>query len=107
MSELDELDRLAAEKVMGWNIEDGAWVTILRTASQPMPSQFHYHWHEWTPTDDIAQAWLLWQRLYDSREYCCMTINMPYLTLAKQSILAAFEYDNFSVKKAEIVSIRL
>lgn len=69
--ELDRLDRLAAEKVMGWT-EDaigGLWQD---------KGHFLYEINTggkdcWQPTRDIAQAWLLLKRVMGDDG--CMVIN--------------------------------
>lgn len=60
MSDLDELDRLAAEKVMGWDrLPFGEWC--------PGNPKGRHVWPvnpmEWQPTRDIAQAWLLQEKI--------------------------------------------
>lgn len=56
--ELDKLDRLAAEKIMGWRlngeIETSSWVG----------GPVELHVGLWWPTRNIAQAWQLISRLY-------------------------------------------
>ena len=49
---LDELDRLAAEKVMGWYLVFGGWFPEPDSRSKLIMS-IHY----WQPTRNIAQAW--------------------------------------------------
>lgn len=58
----DELDRLAAEKVMGWNISKmPSWGNdgpiILEFEGRGDPSKF------WKPTSDITQAWQCLEKL--------------------------------------------
>ena len=67
---LEELDRLAAGKVMGWTIKvstegvkywDPVWLGV----------------SHWQPTRNIAQAWECWQKILDSVEFCCCSISYP------------------------------
>jgi hypothetical protein len=48
---LDELDKLAAEKVMGWFLEGKIW--------ESKNGVNNILEHEWCPTRNIAQAWEL------------------------------------------------
>ena len=55
MQDLDELDRLAAEKVMGWKeVQPGLW-----DCGQPVLEELD----EWQPTRNISHAWQLIEKL--------------------------------------------
>lgn len=62
--ELDKLDHLAAEKIMGWFLTDyGAWVTVTRSTTNKGDDIFHHYKVDYQPTRNIAQAWELLEKL--------------------------------------------
>lgn len=74
---LGEIDALVAEHALGWGPvvfehngreyrqpPDGSGVSFTR----PTPAF----------SSDIAAAWLVWERLRESRVYCCMDVRAPY-----------------------------
>jgi hypothetical protein len=65
---LDELDRLAAEKVMGWSLQHGVWHDM----AQPEPT-WKMVIDYWRPTRYIAQAWECLENLRASG-YCCINV---------------------------------
>lgn len=79
---LDDLDRLAAEKVMGWHIDDPAmlmkrWITNRR-------DYFTLSTESWKPTRDIAQAWdMLLKRIDCGAGPFSVTLNTSYGIEAK------------------------
>lgn len=58
---LDELDKLAAEKVMGWHLVNTAWCEARHDISGGKETFFSdWYWMpqlHWQPTRNIAQAW--------------------------------------------------
>lgn len=97
--ELDRLDRLAAEKVMGWlwvpdaiNYQGGAWRT----------TNWHYR-ESWQPTRRIEQAWECLEKLGSkwwkveyvdisdspTPNYSCLILINPYLNIIEFADTAA------------------
>lgn len=52
---LDELDRLAAEKIMGWVLYNGGGCSMEGTYKEG--SEYRLNRDQWQPTRNIAQAW--------------------------------------------------
>lgn len=57
-----EIDKLVAEKVMGWKVtqHDGYWVVknwVVKTGNLP-----YYSW-EWKPSSDIRTTWVVAEKL--------------------------------------------
>ena len=70
--DLREIDKLVAERVMGW-------ADIDRKMSGYCPDgNGSYYWN-CVPrySDSIEAAWEVWIKLHASRDFCCMDIRMP------------------------------
>lgn len=59
---LDEIDALAAEKIMGWECRGGYWGMWLGAAEPLQPVHFY------CPTRSIAQAFMLLEKLLSKKE---------------------------------------
>lgn len=72
---LDEMDRLAAEKIMEWryNPDIEAWIVNEENKS----ASYYVKRGCYTPTRTIFEAWKLWEKLADSGKFCCMDIRKP------------------------------
>lgn len=95
---LDELDRLAAEKVMGWKDGDMA---------------INGDWHidlngnKWEPTRDIAQAWECLDKIENVAQYSISLSKQKNLpTYAKCSIYMDAELKQFGIYVAGIISFK-
>jgi len=62
-----ELDRLVAEKVMGWKQGPDFWVSyegiIHLSAGEVSPGHIVYREAPWSPSSDIAEAWSVVEKL--------------------------------------------
>ena len=72
---LEELDRLAAEKVMGWTYDEDEGEYSDGCHSDELNTSQHVEW--WRPTRDIAQAWECWQKIIEFGDFCCCSISYP------------------------------
>lgn len=78
MSEdLDKLDRLAAEKIMGWTAEDEegglSWTFKERATGYYVNKDDDWKWdgwEHWSPTRNIAQAWELLEKFPSYQIFC-------------------------------------
>ena len=57
----DEMNRLAAETVMGWRLDDGYWVVGQSCTDEYVLTD--YNIHDWNPCTSIADAWLLVEKM--------------------------------------------
>lgn len=73
----EELNRLCATEIMGWCLEGGAWVEVIRSTIMIGGSIFKVYEHEWSPTKNIAQAWQLLEKL-DRRYFVRKNIGYFY-----------------------------
>ena len=60
----DEMNRLAAETVMGWRLDDGYWV-VGRSCTDEY-ALTDYNIHDWNPCTSIADAWLLVEKMIEN-----------------------------------------
>lgn len=60
---LDELDRLAAEKIMGWELRYQVWFRATCGNEIDIKRDFLMSHNQWQPTKNIAQAWQCLEKL--------------------------------------------
>lgn len=58
-----ELDRLVAERVMGWKLHSRNMVHYMRATGDEKRSRPVVDVREWSPSEDIADAWLVVEKL--------------------------------------------
>src|SRR4051812_38516923 len=74
--QLDKIDRLVAEKVMGWEVVPA----VLNPKAGDAYGEHGVRLRpvkSWQPTRNIAQAFEVWEELAATGIYCCMNINNP------------------------------
>lgn len=62
--ELDAIDRKLAEKCMGWFNHNHEWVTVTASTTSPGIPVFECFIHDWHPTCNIAQAFMVLEKLH-------------------------------------------
>lgn len=64
---LDDLDRLAAEKIMGWEMRYQVWYNF--SPNKPIDVRHDYLMsHQWKPTRNIVQAWECLDKVRDNEQ---------------------------------------
>ena len=84
-----ELDRLVAEKVMGWKLVNYETYMPAKTEADYADAANNDGWMwegmagdgeawQWKPSTDISAAWQVWEKLRQSGEWCCLDIGSDY-----------------------------
>lgn len=71
---LREIDRLVAERVMGW-IYNARFDVFEPSNVAPHGSPRIVE--DFRPSEHLAAAWEVWTKLRESGDYCCMDIRWP------------------------------
>lgn len=73
MTELEQNTITLATKVMGWKLHVGRTGELISFSSDEEPERFH-----WNPFDYIADAWMLIDKLRNSRKWCYLLLDSDY-----------------------------